>query len=79
MFQFTPTKAEVADYIKSKPYLRIEPAGQFWKVRIGERSCMNGLFTLPAKAEQALKLHAGNVIITNKKREAKKHAKKTES
>lgn len=76
---YTATKQEISDYIKSKPYIRVEPAGFQWRVRVGERSYMDGVFTRPNRAEQALKVHVGNVIKTNKKREAKKNAKKTES
>lgn len=77
--EYVATKQEIKEYIYRKPFLRIEPHGFQWKVRIGERSLMEGIYTKPCRAEQALKMHVGNVIKTNKKREAKKNAKKAES
>lgn len=78
---YTASKEEINKYINDKPFLMIEPDGgsPYWKVRIGERSCMEGVYTKPANAEKALRQHVGNVIIANKKREAKKNAKKDQS
>ena len=77
------TKEEIQEYIISKVHLNIFPYGQFWRVRIGERSVMEGKYTSKDKAERALNVHVGNAIEGNRKlqakREASKNAKKTAS
>ena len=59
---------------------RVEFDGQYYRVRVGERSVMEGVFTTQLRAEKALKTHMKGVAKTQARRLAKKvkNAKKTE-
>ena len=57
----------------------IENEGRFFKVRVGERSHLPGIYTSYTKAEKALRTYVKGVIKTQEKRKAKKDAKKTNS
>jgi hypothetical protein len=69
------TKLEIEEYIDLKPHINIYPYGQFWRVRIGERSTMDGKYTKKDYAERALNAHVGNVIECNRKLQDKRRAK----
>lgn len=77
----TISKQEIRDYIQTRSEYCVEPIGQMYRCRVGQRSHMLGVFTDKNRANLALIKHVGNVLIAERKRLAKRktNAKKSKS
>ena len=69
------TSQSIKEYIKSRPELRVEVDGRFYKCRIGERSHATSVYTSKHQADKALEMHVGSVLKAEQKRVAKRKAK----